>query len=40
MSFRLIPKLVTLNDLEWEMALILHYFTELHSFRGRLRKSG
>jgi len=29
MSFRLVPKSVTLNDLEWRiLALILRYFTE------------
>jgi len=28
MSFRLVQISVTLNDLEREMALILHYFTE------------
>jgi len=28
MSFRLVPKLVTLNDLEQRIALILRYFTE------------
>jgi len=37
MSFQLVPKLVTLNGV---VALILHYFTELGSFRGALRKSG
>jgi len=36
MSFRLVPKSVTLNG---EMALILRYFTEFGSFRGALRKS-
>jgi len=40
MSFRLVPKSVTLNDLERQMALILRYFTEFGSFRGPLRKSG
>ena len=39
MSFRLVPKSVTLDDLNGEMALILRYFTELGSFRGALRKS-
>jgi len=37
MSFRLVPKSVTLNDLErrnGDMALILHYFTEFGSFRA------
>jgi len=37
MSFRLVPKSVTLNG---EMALILHYFTEFGSLRGALCKSG
>ena len=39
MSFRLVPKSVTLNDLERRkslMALILRYFSD--SFRGALRK--
>jgi len=40
MSIRLVPKSVTLNDLERRMALILRYFTEFGSFRGALRKSG
>jgi len=40
MSFRLVPKSVTLNDLDGEMALILSYFTEFGSFRGTSRKSG
>jgi len=40
MSFRLVPKSVTLNDLDGEMALILRYFTEFGSFRGALPKSG
>jgi len=38
MSFRLVPKLVTLNDRERHNDLILHYFTEFGSFRGALRK--
>jgi len=29
MSFRLVPKLVTLNDLNGVMAVILRYFTEI-----------
>jgi len=38
MGFRLVPKLVTLNDV---MAVILHHFTECGSFWGALlRKSG
>jgi len=40
MSFRMVPKSVTLNDLERCNALILRYFTEFGSFRGALRKSG
>jgi len=40
MGFRLVPKLMTLNDLNSIMAIILHYFTEFGSFRGQLRKSG
>jgi len=38
MSFRLVPKLMTLNDLERRvMSVILRYFTEFDSFAGRLR---
>jgi len=37
MSFRLVPKSVTLNDSV--MALILRYITEFGSFWGALRKS-
>ena len=37
MSFRLVPKSVTLNG---EMALILRYFTEFGSFRGAIHKNG
>jgi len=40
MSFRLVPKSVTLNDPEQRNALILRYFTKFGSFRGALRKSG
>ena len=40
MGFRLVPKLVTLNDLNGVMAIILRYFAELGSFRGQLCKSG
>ena len=40
MGYRLISKPVTLNDLERRIALILHYFTELGTFWGRLRQSG
>ena len=39
MSFRLVPKLVTLNDLEWRNGVILRYFREFGSFWGALRKS-
>jgi len=35
MSFRLVPKLVTLNG---TMAVILRYFSEFNSLRGALRK--
>jgi len=35
MSFRLVPKSVTLNGV---MALILHYFTEFGSFRAHCVK--
>jgi len=37
MSFRLIPKTVTLNDLEQHNAVILRYFSEFDSFRVALR---
>jgi len=40
MSFGLVLKSVTLNDLELVMALILRYFTKFGSFRGAERKSG
>jgi len=40
MSFKLIQKSVTLNDLERRNGPYLRYFTELGSFRGELRKSG
>jgi len=36
MSLRLVSKLVTMNDLERIMALILRYFTEFGSFRDVL----
>jgi len=42
MSCRLVPKAVTLNNLERRngvMALILRYFTEVGSFWGPLRQS-
>jgi len=38
MSFRLVPKSVTLNDLERRNALILRYFTEFGSFRAHCLK--
>jgi len=37
MSFRLVPKSVTLNDI---MASMFCYFTEFGSFRGALHISG
>ena len=37
MSFRLVPKSVTLNDLERRSG---RYFSEIVSIRGALRKSG
>ena len=40
MSFRLVPKSVTLNDFERRNGLILRYFAELGSFQGPLRTSG
>jgi len=41
MGFRLVPKLVTLNDLERRvMVVILRYFAEYGSFKSPLRKSG
>jgi len=39
MSFRLLPKSVTLNC-NGKMALILRYFAEFCSFRGASRKNG
>jgi len=39
MSFRLVPKSVTLNDLERHNGRYLRYFSEFNSFRGTLRKS-
>jgi len=39
MSFRLVPKSVTLNELERRNGVILRYFSEIGSFRGALRKS-
>ena len=40
MGFRLVPKSVTLNDLERRNGTYLRYFTEIRNFRGVLRKSG
>jgi len=40
MSFRLVPKSVTLTDLERRNAIILRYFAEFGSFNGQLCKSG
>jgi len=37
MSFRLVPKSVTLNGV---VAVIFRYFSEIGSIRGALRKSG
>ena len=39
MSFRLVPKSVTLNDLEMRSGRYFHYFSEICSIRGALRKS-
>ena len=39
MSFRLLPKSVTLNDLERRNGVILRYFSELGQLSGALRKS-
>jgi len=38
MSFRLVPKSVTLNDLERRNGIILRYFSEFGSLPGALRK--
>jgi len=38
MSFRLVPKLVTLNDLERYNGRFLRYFTEFDSFLDALRE--
>jgi len=40
MSFRLVPKSVTLNDLEPLFGRYFAYFSEFDRFRGALRKSG
>ena len=39
MSFRLVPKSVTLNDLERRNGVILRYFSESGYLPGVLRKS-
>jgi len=39
MSLQLVPKSVTLNDLEWRNGPYLRYFTEFGSVWGSLRKS-
>ena len=39
MSFRLVPKSVTLNDFERRNGVILRYFSEFGSFWDALRKS-
>jgi len=39
MSFRLVPKSVTLNYLERRNGVILRYFSELGQLPGALRKS-
>jgi len=39
MSFRLVPKSVTLNDLERRKGVILRYFSEFGELPGALRKS-
>jgi len=40
MSFRLVPKSVTLMILNGVMIVILRYLSEFDSFRGALHKSG
>jgi len=40
MSFRLEPKLVTLNDTEQRNGPYFAFFTEFGNFRGVLSKSG
>jgi len=39
MSFRLVPKSVTLNDIERRNGVILRYFSEFGYLPGALRKS-
>ena len=40
MSFRLVSKSVTLNDLERRNGRFLRYFSDFCSFQRALRKSG
>jgi len=40
MSFRLVSKSVTLNDLERRNGRFLRYFSDFGSFQRALRKSG
>ena len=40
MGFRLVQKLVTLNDLEPRNGRVVCYFAEFGSFWSQLRKSG
>jgi len=40
MGFRLVPKLVTLNDLERRNGHYFALFAEFGSFLGQLRKGG
>jgi len=40
MSFQLVPKSVTLNDLEWRSGRYCALFQQNFSIRGALRKSG
>jgi len=39
-SFQLVPESVTLNDPEWHMAVILHYYTKCITFQNQLCQSG
>jgi len=39
MAFQLVPKSMSLNDLEWRNGPILSNFTEFGSFWSRLRQS-
>jgi len=40
MCFRLVPKLVTVDDLERRSGRYFRYFSEIGRIRGALRKSG